>query len=494
MKKIESIKSIGGIDADNDELLIKCFQNHNSYNQIKNLEKFIVLGRKGTGKTAIFKRFLIQNDSRFFSFGHTFSDYPWHYHDKQVKIGVPDFDKYTHSWKYLILMSLSKILLNHDQSTPYDEVSLDYLTKIEAFIVDTYGSRDPDVTQIFTPSKKIKIKSSFKVDVGIFQGSVTPDNIPMEYLPTIIQEVNSNLIEYIVSSLNPAHTYHILFDQLDLGFDPKNPEYYNRVIGLLLAAKEINRVAKEKGKKMSIIIFLRDDIYNSLKFEDKNKLTRSSTSIIEWDIPGSHTLKELIEKRLTELLKETDNDEVKWGDVFDESQLMTGKQTKYNYITDRTFLRPRDVIQFCNEIIQSHNSNPEKVELISNKEINDAKPEYSKYFLDELDDEIHKHIPQYDHILEIIKIIGYHQFDIEDFEKAIQQKKSSFGAYDSLKKLFEFSIVGYYKAGGSGYGGSEYIFKYRNTRSQFEESAKLFRVHPGLIDFLGLKRSTKPKE
>lgn len=498
MKRIDTITSIGGIDADTDDLLMKCFQNHDSYNEIRDFRKFIVLGRKGTGKTAIFKRLLNTKEYNFFSFGHTFSDYPWHFHDKQAKIGVPEFDKYTHSWKYLTLLSLSKILLNKDSSVPYNDTSLEYLTKIESFIVDTYGTRDPDVTQIFTPSKKLKLKSNFKIDLAVIAGQISGEGVPMEYLPVIIQEVNTNLVEYIIESLNPDNTYHILFDQLDLGFDPSSPNYNNRVIGLLLAAKEINRIAKDKGKKLSVIVFLRDDIYNSLKFEDKNKLTQSSTTLIEWDITGSHTLKELIEKRFTELLRDDPEEEIKWGDVFDEFQLMTGKQSKYNYITDRTFLRPRDAIQFTNEILKAHYQNSEKERLVTNKEINDARMGYSQYFLNELDDEIHKHIPKYENILEIIKSIGYHQFDMEDFEQAIEKKKSLFGdainTYESLKNLFAFSIIGYYKAGGSGYGGSEYIFKYKNSRSQFEEGSKSYRVHPGLIDFLGLKRSTKPKE
>ncbi|MDR3705566.1 MAG: hypothetical protein P4L28_06650 [Paludibacteraceae bacterium] len=396
------------------------------------------------------------------------------------------------------MLSLSKILLNKDQSIPYDENSLEKLSKIESFIVDTYGTRDPDVTQIFTPSKKLKIKNNFQIDLGFIKDNITSEGVPMDYLPTIIQEVNLNLSECVITSLNPSNEYHILFDQLDLGFDPTNQEYYNRLIGLLLAAKELNRVAKDNHEKMSIIIFLRDDIFNSLKFEDKNKLTQFASTIIEWDVPGSHTLKELIEKRLTELLKEDDNEIIKWENVFNESQLMTGKQLKYNYIIDRTFLRPRDAIQFCNEVIKAHKLNEEKALLVSNKDINDAKVEYSKYFMAELDDEIHKHLPIYENLLEVIKSIGYHQFDMDDFDEAIKKKrflfKEEISSYESLKNLYEFSIVGYYKAGGSGYGGSEYVFKYKNTRNQFEEGARAYRVHPGLIDFLGLKRATKSKE
>ncbi len=496
MKELTTINTLGGIDADNDALLIKCFQNHESYLNLINFEKFIILGRKGTGKTAIFKKILKERDSTTFSFGHTFSDYPWHYHDKQVKLGVPDFDKYTHSWKYLIYLTLSKILLNQDQSLPYNELGLEYLSKIESFVLDTYGTRDPDLTQIFSPYKKLKLKPDFEIDLGIFKGKISPEQVTIEHLPSIVQEVNSNLSKYVINCLNPDHKYYILFDQLDLGFDPGSLEYQNRLVGLMLAARDINNLAKENGKQLSISVFLRDDIYNGLKFEDKNKLTVGYSTFIEWDIKSSHTLKNLIEKRLTELL--SDNAEhITWEQVFDESQLMTGKQSKYNYIIDRTFLRPRDIIQFCNEIIGQHKSNPEKIDKITNAEIYSAKEEYSKYFLNELDDEIHKHIPDYENLLEVIKSIGYYQFDLEDYilKYNIRKEKETgnFEAINSLKLLFEFSIIGYYSAGGGGFGGAEYIYKYKNVNSKFDENAKSFRIHPGLLETLSLKRTTMPK-
>jgi hypothetical protein len=65
--------------------------------------------------------------------------------------------------------------------------------------------------------------------------------------------------------------------------------------------------------------------------------------------------------------------------------------------------------------------------------------------------------------------------------------------FSTLSSLFNFSVIGNYRAGGMGYGGSEYVYKYKDTRAQFDENAKLYRVHPGLIEILVLKRSTKPK-
>ena len=278
MKQIQEIEKLGGIDADNDDLLIRCFQDHAAFIQLKNFEKHIILGRKGTGKTAIFKKLLGERDVSTFTYGHTFSDYPWHYHDKQVKMGVPDYDKYTHSWKYLTLLTISKILLNQDQSIPYDETSLENLSKIENFIFDSYGTRDPDITQIFTPSKKLKIKPNFSVDVGGLKAGISSDRVPVEYLPVIVQEVNLNLMEYIIGSLNPYNKYYILFDQLDLGFDPNNSDYNNRLIGLLLASRDLNNKAKDYGKNLSVSVFLRDDIFNKLKFDDKNHCCPVKTS------------------------------------------------------------------------------------------------------------------------------------------------------------------------------------------------------------------------
>ena len=220
--------------------------------------------------------------------------------------------------------------------------------------MDTYGTRDPELTQIFTPSKELKLKPNFKIDLGLFSSEVSSEKVSIADLPIIVQEVNLNLAEYVIYSLNPDHKYYVLFDQLDLGFDPANPDYNNRLIGLLLAARDINNMAKSQSRNLGVSIFLRDDIYNSLKFE--NKLTVGYSNYIEWDMRGKHTLKDwkdLMERRFQEVLRETDEEVVSWDDVFDETQMMTGRQSEYNYITDRT-------------------------NKIDNKEIYSAKDEYSK--------------------------------------------------------------------------------------------------------------------
>ena len=349
MRSLAEAPNFGAIDADNDQLLLNTFEDHEAFQSLWNMEQFLITGKKGSGKTAIFKRVLTFDEPDVFTFGHTFSDYPWDHHAKQARIGIPDFDKFTHSWKYLILLTASKILLNQDQALPFDEDSMHALGKLESFVIDTYGSRDPDVTQIFTPSKYLKLNSNFQINAGFLKAGVSPEIVPMEELPAVVQDVNRNLLQYTLSSLHPEHRYYICFDQLDLGFDPQNPDYTSRLIGLLLACRDINLAAREAGKRLCVAVFLRDDIYDTLQFEDKNKLTENFHSMIEWDTPRTNkSLKHLMEKRFRAVLGEESDEAIRWEDVLNEEQEMPGRQTKYQHVLDRTYLRPRDAIKFIN--------------------------------------------------------------------------------------------------------------------------------------------------
>ena len=320
MKSLELISDFGAIDADNDDLLLKSFEDHEAFGSLIEQKKFLIIGRKGSGKTAIFKKLLTSGTYESFHWGHTFSDYPWHHHDLQARVGIPNFDKFTHSWKYLILLTASKIIINHDNSLPYDESSIDDNIRIEQFILDSYGTRDPDVTQIFNPARRLKLRPHFELNFEVLKAGVKPESVPMDQLPIIVQELNLNLLKAILNCLNPKHKYYIAFDQLDLGFNPDDSDYANRLIGLLLACRDINIAARDAGKALFVSVFLRDDIYETLKFEDKNKITENFLSLIEWDTPRTRrTLRELMEKRFTSRLSDG-KEKIEWHLVFDEDK------------------------------------------------------------------------------------------------------------------------------------------------------------------------------
>jgi len=296
---------------------------------------------------------------------------------------VPEEERYVHSWRYLILMSVAKILLNQDQTQPWSDGAFESVHKLEKFVIDSYGTRDPDVTEIFSPAKTLRFKSSFEIPLTKLKITLEAGGVPLDQLPTIIQEVNRSLTDAVLATLNPELDYYVCFDQLDLGFDPGDDNYKNRLIGLILAARDLNVRAKEAMKKLSVLVFLRDDIYQTLRFEDKNKVTEAFTTRIEWDTERTdRTLKDLMQKRFAAVLGIEEAGA--WDAVFDENEQMPGRQAKYQHMLDRTFLRPRDMIKFCNETLDSYKSLPpgERGTRFSNRAINAARTEYSRIFLE----------------------------------------------------------------------------------------------------------------
>lgn len=484
LERLRQIETFGGIDADADELLRSCFQDHPAYLSVKKFQRFLILGRKGSGKTAIFKRIVTEKDPKVFAFGHTFDDYPWHHHDLQAQVGVPEERRYIHSWKYLILMGLAKVLLNSDQSQPWSDESAEALGRLENFVVDSYGSRDPDLSQLFSPEKELK----FKVGANFKFLTIDAERIRVSDLPTHVQAVNSAVQKHVIGSLNPDSKYYVCFDQLDLGFNVNDASYDQRLIGLLVAARDLAVASREAGKTFNPVIFLRDDIYQNLQFEDKNKITENFATRIEWkEASDGLTLRQLMERRFGEVL--TDGDQiVEWSDVFDESFEMPSRQTKYKHICDRTFLRPRDMIKFCNEILMAFDTSgaPRKID---NSAIHAARDNYSDYLLNELDDEIAKHVPDYREFLEVLKVLGSEKFEYGEFAEVFDQRESLAGrnAKTALEELFEFSVISYLKPGGRG-GGSEYVWRYKDPRARFDSTVPSYRVHPGFKETLGLVR------
>jgi hypothetical protein len=337
------------------------------------------------------------------------------------------------------------------------------------------------------------------VDLKFLSAETGNDELAMTNLPKVFQDVNRSLQQLVLTSLNPENRYYVCFDQLDIGFQPHSSEYRLRLIGLLLAARDFINAARENGSKLKVLVFLRSDIYHkSLMFEDKNKITETYKVEIEWDQSSQGpTLKSLMERRFARVLEVPLCDN--WQVVFDESMEMRGHQSKYQHILDRTFRRPRDIIKFSNSILtkyrERHLSGSEAKAQFTNEDVSLARTEYSDYLRNELIDEIHKYNPDYGIYFEMLRQIGYQLFTLDDFREAYEAWSGRLTANvqpeEIVERLFDFSVVGFYRAGGSGYGGSEYVYKYVDQRVEFNRSAEKFRVHWGLVECLGLRQYSR---
>jgi hypothetical protein len=271
------------------------------------------------------------------------------------------------------------------------------------------------------------------------------------------------------------------FDDLDQGltiFDKSRAEI---LIGLILAARSVRKRFFDLKLAMCPVVYLRTDIWESLTFSDKNKVSETSQLMIKW---GSSELRSLIEARAsTKLGAQTTFEQLEDG------ALMRGSQPKWSHIVARTHLRPRDVIKFCNvALAHAKGRMPDPPTVFTNKDIVESRSEYSDYLKKELDDEIKAHWPDWSDALATLSAMQTITFDPDTFVAEYKTRRSSDttpDAKEALKLLYEYSVIGYQTR--SGYGGSEWIFRYEQPNIRWDPGASICKVHYGLKEYCRLK-------
>ncbi len=155
-------------------------------------------------------------------------------------------------------------------------------------------------------------------------------------------------------------------------------------------------------------------------------------------------------------------------------------------------LRPRDMIKFSNTILGAYKHGGATTEKFSNEDVAGARKEYSDYLLRELTDEVFKHIVNHNRLFDLLRELDSVQFDMTLFEAACTTRSDlmpkDLTPKEVLAELFEFSVVGFYQPGGGGYGGAEFVFRYKSPQAKFNPNATSYQIHLGLQETLGLKR------
>jgi hypothetical protein len=483
---LDQIPKFGSIDAESEAQLADFFVRTDAYSRIDEQDHFVVVGRKGTGKTAIYKALLERayEYEDVFVTGLQFRDYPWGMHQEVRDSSAAPVERYSASWRFLILIELAKSVLTSPDHRPAPGEAASAAKVLRDFITINWGELDFKFRDIFT-----KRQYSLKVEprvMGSQLGSMEVDKVPRDRLAGFLGEANRWLEQCLAHLLTDDRWYFVLFDDLDRGYDPNDEEYLARLIGLLLASRDVYDWSRSPGLDLDIapVVFIRSDIYDALSFPDKNKITQNSVETLTWtdEHQGENSLRTLIEQRIRAITGATGP----WDAVFDE-QVMRGTQHKFKHMAARTYLRPRDMIQFANLCLDEAKAAGNDV--IQNQDIASARPAYSEYLINELDDEIHEVFPDWRRYLEVLRRVHTVRFVKPDFEaafSALRLERFDLSPDDALELLYRFSVIGFTKIGGGGYGGSAIAFRYKSPTVSFDPAAPYFNVHLGLKETLEL--------
>ncbi|MFN3879430.1 MAG: P-loop ATPase, Sll1717 family [Brevundimonas sp.] len=299
-------------------------------------------------------------------------------------------------------------------------------------------------------------------------------------LNAVTSAIMSAVIEVAKDTGQRQLTLH--FDELDQGMSRLEDDRAHMLVGLILAARDVRRNSGTENVSISPVVYLRTDLWEELQFSDKNKITQTVALHIAWNPTN---LLELVETRLKAKL----GSEATWSDVA-EPDLMRGSQKKWDHILARTFLRPRDIIQFLNIILAEAKRRTDDPIHFTNPDIVNSRDEYSRYLKQELDDEIGSHWPEWEEALRALSAISTITFERAEFEKEYGSRKSSknlVDAEEALALLYRFSVIGYDRR--SGYGGSSWAFQYTDPEAGWDSAASRFKVHLGLKEYAKLRET-----
>lgn len=479
---LRNLDGFGEVAAEDDAILLNYFLSTDTVQRVEEGSAFLVLGRKGSGKTAIVRHFT-EGSQRDRSRALNLRNYPWNVHASRIDNGADPVDAYVASWRYLIAVQIAAWALESSQST-----FSDHQRPLKEFLEANYGGPQPKLSDIIRPSRlRVKGFAVAPQVLGNALGSVDLErsagdqNLGLE-LEALTQAILKNAVAVMLECRLGAFYLH--FDELDAGLEDLSETRKQMLIGLILAIRGLRREISMSGAEARPVLYLRTDLWDDLAFSDKNKITQGQAVLIEWT---TDQLKDLVNVRLRSKLGQ----DVSWENIVDEG-LMRGSQPKWNHIAARTLRRPRDVIQFLNVALRVAKKRGDSRLIFSNRDIVGARDDYSAYLKRELDDEILPHWRQWNDALQTLSALATETFDADGFTDEYTRRKSTenpYGVDDALRLLHRFSVIGYLKR--SGYGGSSWIFMYEEPDRGWDAHATQFKVHPGLKEYAGLREGRK---
>lgn len=478
----------GSPAAERDNDLINCFVSINSFKNIKHGGKSIVLGNRGSGKSALFRKLKQEEEEK----GNlVISLAPEEYsYEMLCKIMAKEsagawakHGAYAAAWKYLIYVLIMKQVIGKGS-----KIKTGSAAKIYNYLRDNHANAESNPIGVLISY----LKRLEGIKMGGFEASLRVRQLQNLYK---LEEISPLVPE--LENLCQKMKVYVLVDELDKGWD-NSEDAKAFVAGLFQATVSIN----QHSRNIRILISLRKELYDNIPelYEDAQKV-RDLIEIIEWE---ELDLLELITKRIAKSIPEINklSDEKKWNMIFAET-LDYRKTKSFNYIVDRSLYRPREVMQFCNSIrdkaIEEQKTCPIDYGIIAESEYN-----YSEGRLKDIAAEYRFQYPGLLTIFETFRGYSYN-FSRDEIEEHILRIACGDLSISEEGERWckgadpEFLIetlwkVGFLRAQAVGglkarrRSGSSYLGPHQISNLNLK-SIQRFHVHPMFRSFLAMKES-----
>jgi hypothetical protein len=436
--------------------------------EISKGDKYFVIGRKGSGKTAICEYFNKQTGFDLFAEKLSFKSFPFNelYAQKNEKFTAPN--QFITIWKYLIYSTVCRLMLRNQAVDG----------ELRAELSRLYDDQTPLSRRI---SKWVGKEFGF----SLFGLSIKVTNSDSKAPKKWTEHVD--FLEDLLLRHAGGATYFVLFDELDEDYrdlvESNQSQQYSALITSLFKAVQDVRTIFDKQLRVYPVIFLRDDIYEIVQDSDKNKWGDFRVDL-NWD---AEKIKRLIAFRISRAIdphcKVTLPFDTAWSKMFGSRPIGVGGRknmiSTFEFIGRSTLLRPRDFVTYLQNCAQHAFENNVHISPQVVKVVDKA---FSNYLRQELTDELFAVLPDIANIFDAISQLRKWNFSIPELESAYrQQVENGFIKEKNVKfvlqVLFLFSVIGNTPRVG------RYVFRYLNREARLNFNERVV-VHRGLFKAL----------
>lgn len=454
----------------------KYFYNFSEVKSILDNHKCYVIGRKGTGKTAICQHIITTKQYDAFSTKLSFKNFPFNelYSLQNNKYTMPN--QYITLWKYLIYSTVCKMMVTNEAVEPSVRTELSKLYP------------EKDARQL---ARKVSEWTSVKFGATVL-GTGGSIGLSRENTVTEFSWIEKcDMLEDIIVQYATESKYYIVFDELDEDYREINDNqtsdsYIYLLTSLFKAVQDVKATFAETCVMIMPIVFLRDDIYMLIKDSDKNKWSDLKIEL-EWT---ESKLKDMLAYRISREISEKEPPlgfKKAWEKIFSNKEISygtnQGKRTdSFDFISRDTHLRPRDFIRYiqnCSEEA-ARRDNP----LVFGSTIKYVDRSFSNYLRAEIEDEVYPLLPDINNIFQILSNMRKQIFDakefINEYNKYLKAGTISEKNVDKvLDVLYNFSVIG----NQNKFQDHKQYFKYLHTNMTYNKEEKIV-IHRGLLKSL----------
>jgi hypothetical protein len=335
--------SFGAPAAERDiaQGLAEYFVESDAFGRLVARQKTIVIGNRGTGKSALFKVLadrarktgviVLELSPENYSYEMLCNALKAEKEGSWAKHGA-----FASAWKYLIYVLVMKQVSEHGAKLKRGAAE-----KIYTYLRDNHsGVTDSPIAVLISYLKRME-----GIKIAGYEAALKTRELAKLYRLEEIEPLLPHLAE-----LTARRKVLVLVDELDKGWDTTE-DAKAFVSGLFHACVSIN----EKDPNLTVYVSLRQELYDSIPalYDDAQKY-RDIIETIRWD---ETTLLAVVANRIRYSLPELQDksDAEAWASVFAET-LQYRKNRSFNYMIDRTLYRPREIIQFCTDSVEEARS------------------------------------------------------------------------------------------------------------------------------------------